>query len=252
MKYYTPRFLLRRFEVVKRIKKGNIFLEIGPGSLNLTIDLLKFFKEGTLVDYNKDIIKIYNNLPVHINNRLHLLIGDFMSIDLKNRFDCIVACEVMEHIDNDREFIKKVYSLLNNNGQITISVPARERYWDTDDVIVGHFRRYEKKTVIKLFSEEHFYNINIISYGFPFINVLRFPRIFLANLQRKKKMDHSMQDRSKDSGISPVRKLLSITKVLVNKYTFYPICIIASLFNRCDLSDGYILTAQKYSIIKEQ
>ena len=253
MNYFTPRFILRRFEILKQIKEGNTFLEIGAGSLNLTKDLLKFFENGTLVDYNEDVIKIFNNLPVDTINRLNLYIGDFFLINLQNKFDCIVACEVMEHIKNDKEFLKKIYSLLNTNGQVIISVPAKEKFWDTDDEIVGHFRRYEKKTVIKLLLDEHFSNINIISYGFPFINALRFPRIFLAKIQKNNKVCISMEDRSKNSGISPIKKLLKVSSVLINKYSFYPLCIIASFFNSFDFSDGYILTAQKIvSTSKEQ
>ena len=245
MKYNAPRFLLRRFEVVKQIKRGGAFLEIGPGNLNLSIDLLKYFRKGILVDFNKDVIKTFCDLPLSTKRRLHLLVGDISTVSFKRKFDCIIACEVMEHIENDREFIRKLYSLLNFNGQVIISVPAKKRYWSIHDVIVGHFRRYEKKTVIQLFSEEKFNNINIISYGFPFIIALMFPRIFLAYLQRNSKIGYSMQERTKDSGSSPLKKLLSIIRFLINKYTFYPVCIIASIFNKYDFSDGIIITAYK-------
>ena len=245
MKYSAPRFLLRRFEIVKQIKRGNNFLEIGPGNLNLSIDLLKYFKKGTLIDFNHDIIIAFNNLPSLITRRLNLLIGDIMTISFNTKFDCIIACEVMEHIENDKEFINKIYSLLNSNGQVIISVPAKKGYWSIHDVIVGHFRRYEKRTVRKLLSDANFKNIKIISYGYPFIIALMVPRILLAYLQKSGKIGKSMHERTKDSGNSPLWKLLSFVRVLINKYTFYPICIMASFFNKYDLSDGYIITALK-------
>lgn len=248
MKYYTPRFLFRRYEVLKRIKGGDCFLEIGPGSLNLTEDLLQHFIHGTLVEHNEFAKEIYDKLPESFKNRLLLVIGDFMDINLNNTYDCIIACEVMEHVNRDREFVHKIYSLLNDRGRIIISVPARQKYWAKDDVVVGHYRRYEKHDIEEMLSEEKFKNISIISYGFPFINILRLPRLVLAYIQKRRNDHLSMETRSKKSGISPVRGVLNLTRIVINKYTAYPLCLISSFFNRYDFSDGYIITADKLEI----
>jgi hypothetical protein len=31
----------------------------------------------------------------------------------------------------------------------------------------------------------------------------------------------------------------------VNKYTLYPFCVLASLFNNTDLAEGYVVSARK-------
>ena len=245
MKYYTPRFLFRRYQVLKRIKKGNHFLEIGPGSLNLTEDLLKHYTQGTLVEYNTYVQKIYNGLEKSIRKRLHLVIEDFMRFTSDSKYDCIIACEVMEHVEHDLVFLRKIHTLLNDRGQAIISVPARRKYWAMDDEIVGHYRRYEEKEINEMLLQEKFKDISIISYGFPFINILRWPRIILANAQAKNGMNLSIETRSKHSGISPVRRVLKLFGFLLNKYTVYPLCLISSLFNGYNLSDGYIITAEK-------
>ena len=245
MKYYTPRFLLRRYQIIKRIKGGHRFLEIGPGSFNLTEDILKHFSKGTLIDYNPYLQEIYDNLEPSIKNNLQFIIEDFMAFQIELKYECIVACEVMEHVEQDRKFLQKVYKLLNNHGQTIISVPARWRYWAKDDEIVGHFKRYEKKEIIEMLLRENFKNVSVISYGFPFINILRWPRILLANMQAKKKEHLSKETLSKHSGVSSVRWLMKLLRIFCNPYTIYPLCLISSLFNGYDLSDGYIITAEK-------
>ncbi|MDD5723909.1 MAG: class I SAM-dependent methyltransferase [Syntrophales bacterium] len=245
MRYYPPRFLFRRYEIVKRLKSGYNFLEIGPGSLNLTADILKHYANGTLVEFNPYVQEVYNDLERPTRKRLHLVIEDFMLLTGDSTYDCIIACEVMEHIEQDLEFLRKVHSLLNNQGELVISVPSRQHFWSIHDSIVGHVRRYEKQDVIKMLSKEGFRNIDVISYGFPFVNILRWPRILLAKVQARRKGLWNKTMQTQESGLSPCREIPNIFGILCNKYTVYPLCVISSLFNRRDLSDGYIVTAEK-------
>jgi len=117
-------------------------LEIGPGSLTLTTDILKHYANGTLVEYNPYVQEIYNGLKKSIRENLHLVIEDFMLLTSDSKYDCIIACEVMEHIEHDVEFLRKAYSLLNNQGQLVLSVPSKQIFWSIHDSIVGHVRRY--------------------------------------------------------------------------------------------------------------
>ncbi len=96
--YYPPRYLFRRHEILKGIKPGQNFLEIGAGNLLLSQELLQFFQNGTLVDYNKQTQILFNKLNVSVQERLQLIISDFLPTVLDQKYDCIVACEVMEHV----------------------------------------------------------------------------------------------------------------------------------------------------------
>jgi len=96
-----------------------------------------------------------------------------------------------------------------------------------------------------MLSKENFKNITVISYGFPFINILRWPRILLAKVQAKEKRSWNKTIQTKESGLSHYREFPNILGIFCNKYTVYPLCLISSLFNGYDLSDGYILTAER-------
>lgn len=248
MRYNHPRFLYRRYEIMKRVQKGEHFLEIGPGNLSLALELLSKFQRGTLIDFNTtDVDAIYTALDAEQKDRLKLIIADFAQYDkFDTQFDCIVFCEVMEHIKDDAGFLQRVNKLLKTNGQIVLSVPARQKFWAEDDEIAGHYRRYEKPDLHKKLCESGFSDIKIASYGFPFIIFTRILRILLAKKQYREKSQWTKEKQSQQSSFLVKRNsAIQWAVLLINKYTFYPLNLFASLFNRLDLSEGYVAIAVK-------
>ena len=248
MKYRHPRFLFRRYEIMRIVKNGESFLEIGPGDLGLALDLTSKFTSGTLVDFNvTDVKQIYNDLSEDFKEKLKLIIADFSKYDqFESRFDCVVACEVLEHVEDDMHFLHRTNELLVEGGQLIISVPARQKYWSVDDEIVGHFRRYERQDLHKKLREAGYSRIKIIAYGFPFQNLIRLGRIALAKFQYKEKVNWEKEKQSQQSAFMVKRRsYIDWMGLFVNKYTLYPFCALASLFNNMDLAEGYVVSARK-------
>jgi SAM-dependent methyltransferase len=245
VRYYPPRFLFRRYELLKRIDSGSRFLEVGPGSLNLTHDLARHFASGVLVDYNPETAQVFDKLEPGTKSKLSLVICDFQEYQSDQLFNVIVACEVLEHIEQDVSFLKKAYGMLENGGQIVLSVPARRKYWSVHDEVVGHLRRYERNTLRSMLAEAGFSSIEIVSYGYPFLSILRIPRILLAKLQASHAKQVSISDRTKESAFSQYRIMWKGFGLLCNRITTTPFSMIASMFNDKDLSNGYIAIARK-------
>ncbi len=250
MKYQNPRYLFRRYEVMQRVKTGEQFLEIGPGNLALAQDLLAKFTKGTLIDFNTtDVQDIYNELEQTIKQRLDLIIADFSQHPFNQKFSCVVTCEVLEHIEDDRKFLQKTNELLADGGQLILSVPARMKYWSKDDEIVGHYRRYEKQELHEKLTEAGYSQINIVAYGFPFQNLVRLARISLARLQYKEKANWDQKKQSQQSAFMVKRKpYINLIGLVLNKYTIYPFNVVASLFNGMDLAEGYVVSATKNTV----
>jgi len=55
--------------------------------------------------------------------------------------------DVIEHIENDRDFLEKIWRALKPDGYVYITVPAHEFLWSSSDIYAEHFRRYNRKTV---------------------------------------------------------------------------------------------------------
>lgn len=247
MPYYPPRYLFRRHAILRLVKPGETFLEVGPGNMQLTLEMLRHFQRGTLIEYSEDVWDVYQALPPVAQTSLDLLVTDFMTHDMAAKFDCAIACEVLEHVPDDAAFLQKLYTALNEQGQLILSVPARMKFWSRHDEIVGHLRRYEWDDLARLVTEAGFENVQIYAYGFPFVNLLRFPRIWLAKRQAAEKAHLTAVEQTKASGIAQTAVMPAWLGWLANPITFYPLTLFSTLFNRMDLSGAYVVTASKKS-----
>jgi len=99
-------------------------------------------------------------------NELALEKGLKLYSDLNNlpetNYDVITLWHVLEHLPNLEEQIKKLKTLLNKNGTLIIAVPNFKSYdakyyktfWAAFDV-PRHLWHFSKKSIKKLFAEEH-------------------------------------------------------------------------------------------------
>lgn len=246
MRYYPPRFLFRRYEILKHIRQGEEFLEIGAGNLDLAQDLLNHFDRGTAIDSNPDIAAVYANLSSSTKSHLCLHTEDFLDMAPSlGEYDCVVACEVMEHVKNDLEFLALISDLVKPNGQLILSVPARMKYWSRDDEIAGHFRRYERDAISEAVLRQGFGDLSILSYGFPFTNLARFFRIAWAYQQSARRSSLTVAERTRRIAILRAPAYANLLGLICNRYSIHPLGLIASLFNDLDLSDGYLIVAER-------
>ena len=75
-----------------------------------------------------DSIEAINYAKKHFKNVKFICKGifEFLS-NCKNRFDCVVAMEAIEHFDGDLGFVRLVYELLPRDGVLVFSVPYMEK-----------------------------------------------------------------------------------------------------------------------------
>ena len=58
--------------------------------------------------------------------------------------DCILACDVLEHVKEDVELLQKLRVALRPNGLLIATVPAYNFLWSGEDYISDHVRRYTR------------------------------------------------------------------------------------------------------------
>jgi SAM-dependent methyltransferase len=63
------------------------------------------------------------------------------------RFDTIVYIDVLEHIENDFGELNRAASCLRSGGRLIVLSPAHQRLFSPFDAAIGHFRRYNRKTL---------------------------------------------------------------------------------------------------------
>ncbi|HEV7239419.1 MAG TPA: glycosyltransferase [Thermoanaerobaculia bacterium] len=71
-------------------------------------------------------------------------------------FDTTVCLNVLEHIEDDRGALRRIYDLLAPGGHLLLFVPADQDLYGTMDKQVGHFRRYTLDGLKELIESEGF------------------------------------------------------------------------------------------------
>ncbi len=67
-----------------------------------------------------------------------------MAIGDSGSWDIIVALEVLEHLDDDRQALRWCLDSLKPGGLVVATVPAHPWLWSDHDVALGHRRRYTR------------------------------------------------------------------------------------------------------------
>lgn len=247
-KYITapaPRFVLRLFVLDKLFAKyisgsNKSFLEIGPGRGDVCAYLIEHpsIAKGTAVDLSDKSVEILKSRFKKTIN-LEIFCHDIAHNNLDGSFDYIVACEVLEHIDDDVGFLKKINALLNPNGYLFLSVPAYMKKWQKQDVHSGHVRRYEKAEIQEKLSDAGLVALNVLDYGFP-LTTLLYP---FRQLYYKDDENRSKIEKTKSSGTE--RALFSKVSPDLSLPLYYPFALIQRLFYKFEFGDGLIIVATK-------
>jgi len=65
-------------------------------------------------------------------------------------FDSVFSVHVMEHIEDDRAFLQECLDLTRPGGAVIVLVPAIQFLYSDLDRNIGHYRRYNKRTIHQL------------------------------------------------------------------------------------------------------
>ena len=71
----------------------------------------------------------------------------------ENSLEAVGIFDVIEHVQDDHRFLGEIKRYLMPGGLCFIAVPAYQWLWSNEDVDVGHFRRYTRKSLKKLVKE---------------------------------------------------------------------------------------------------
>lgn len=75
--------------------------------------------------------------------------GD-VSHALARAYTTVVFFDVLEHLEDDNGTLKRVRDALVPHGFVLLNVPAYQWLWSDHDVTHHHFRRYNRRQVIRL------------------------------------------------------------------------------------------------------
>lgn len=110
-------------QALKFINNSSNVLEIGCGNGSF----LRKIKDSALNFFYTGIdLKLYNNFIDCELDEVKFIETDFNNFFKNNnnrKYDVVVAFQVLEHLEDLKEFFDKTYTLLNNDGLLILSVP---------------------------------------------------------------------------------------------------------------------------------
>lgn len=101
--------------------------------------------------------------------------------------------DVLEHIEEDEQFLNMINDHLVNKGLLYITVPAYNYLWSNEDVDAGHFRRYTINSLNKLLTKCGFE----VRYGTYFFSPLPLPIYLFRSLPSKLGLNKNHSDINK-------------------------------------------------------
>ncbi len=150
------------YEVVAKHTSGQI-LEIGSGIGNISEQFLAAGKSITLTDIREGYCaRLREKFGHHANLQevkiIDLVDANFIEVHAEDleRYDCIFALNVVEHIEDDYLAIVNARKMLKPGGKLIVLVPAYQSLYNQFDLSLEHYRRYTKKSLKALFNKSDF------------------------------------------------------------------------------------------------
>ena len=167
--YKAKRNLLKHIIEHGKTKSNLKILEIGPGFGN---------NLETLNNYGSvDILELEPTfLSFLIEHKSELFNNTYNNLEeINSSYDLIVLLDVLEHIEESKLFMKKIESLLKDQGLVIVGVPAYQSLWSAHDEKLLHFRRYNWKKLKDDCSNFHIvdrYGLNYLLLPVRYIQII--------------------------------------------------------------------------------
>jgi len=171
----TSRLNALRRLLLPHIFEGIKVLDIGCGDGFISRNLFSHLqsKEVTAVDIHLS--------DERIQEIVNLSCGIKYQRDLPEAgvFDLVLLLDVIEHVEYDHSFLANLVGrYISRKSMVMITVPAFQSIYGSHDVFLGHYRRYNLKTLMQLSTA---CGLCVLSSGYLFSTLL-LPKIILYNL----------------------------------------------------------------------
>jgi SAM-dependent methyltransferase len=150
-------------------------------------------------------------------------------------FDCVLALDVIEHVDDDMGILTSLYQVIKPGGHLIITVPAFDALWSEHDEINHHRRRYRSPHLRHLIAEAGF-QVDRITYC---NTALCLPVL----VTRKAKNLWRAISRQRPGENRPLQSDLGDYPKPVNDALFSLMCVETKLMDRFDMPFGVSILA---------
>jgi len=166
-------WIRRRFDVMRRLansvlRNSRSVAEIGCGNGLL---------QGAVEDYYGMPVTGFELNEVALQKNVSR--GPLYYYDINQRnpefaahFDLLLMFDVLEHIENESEFLQSAKFHLTDFGTLLLNVPAHRFLYSDYDRSQGHFRRYSASCLVQIATGNNFKVGALTYWGLPLVPLL--------------------------------------------------------------------------------
>lgn len=170
---------------------GGSVLDLAAGSGAMSQRLVDAGFEVTATDYVTENFRLHSSVRFFQSD----LNGHFSS-GRESAFDTIVASEIIEHLENPRNFMRECFATLKAGGTLVISTPNLDNaasiatfirsetfpwFGDVEYKRDGHLTPLTQWQIGKCASEAGFQVVELASFGDPYGSVRGSPRMLMLS-----------------------------------------------------------------------
>jgi ubiquinone/menaquinone biosynthesis C-methylase UbiE len=165
------------FNLLKTADRNSKMLEVGcSGGPLLQALNVSGFKNVEGIDISQSAIDLCKSKGIQ-----DVFLIDATRTDFEDeRFDIVIASDVLEHLQNEESALSEWHRILKPGGKLIVFVPAFAFLWSEHDEANDHYRRYSKSQLIRALEKAHFRIYRSSYWNFS----LFFPTSLIRILQR--------------------------------------------------------------------
>lgn len=233
--FFGPRDYFRNTLILRELaslKQGAHILDYGCGCGNLTRRLILRGFKVTAFDVSLLSLQVCRKNIKHLHQEETTRITSESS-EILGPFDAVCCGEVLEHLEHDAETIRLFHIVLKPGGLCVITVPAHQRYWDENDTLSGHRRRYEKNEISQMMRDAGFHVKKVLCFG-P-VSLAWHRRVYLPVIKKRRRTIQILHHTNNTQ--------LRIQHYLARIFSL--VFFFDLLFMKSDAWNAYLLVAKK-------
>ena len=155
-------WMYKRIKTGLKEKMGNI-LEVGSGLGTISEKLIRDMGPSSHITLTDISVRYVQLLSIKYSSFKNVSVFrmDLNSVEEYSKigyekYDSIIAINVLEHVRDDQLALREIYKMLKKGGILVILVPCHKFLYNVIDKDLGHFRRYTKKELCGKINETNF------------------------------------------------------------------------------------------------